>query len=104
MRQHEGDIKGWISIPRRFAVEDYHSIRADENVFRTEIPMHQAFGSGGKAMRLGSKHAFQLRMAPAGSQEIWLQTELVETGMAAEQGDCIRIAEGDSMDLAEDAR
>ena len=102
--QHETDVEGWIAIPRHFAIEDYHPIPADEDVFRTEIPMHKAFGGGGKTLGLGSKQVFQLGMAPAGCQEVRLQAELVETGMAAEQGDRLRIPEGVPVDPAEDAR
>jgi hypothetical protein len=82
--QHETDIKGRISIPRHFAVEDYHSVPANENVLWTEIPVHKAFGGAGKTMGLGLKQVLQLRMAPAGCQEVRLQAELVETGVTVE--------------------
>src|SRR5688572_8767208 len=70
MIEQESGVERRIPEPGRFTIEQHQSLRADENVLRAEIAVHQGQSRPAQALRLLLEQAPQLRMTQAGREEI----------------------------------
>ena len=84
MVQAESQIKGRIAVPRALGVEEYRTVARDENVFRTDVAMHQAVLGSGGALRQPLQRGCEIGMPGGRGDEVGLEADGVEDGIGGE--------------------
>ena len=92
MGQQKGEVECRVAIPGDFAIQHHQTVAVDQNVFRAEIAMHQAFAGGRQPCGFGLKQRTQRRMFCAGGQQKGFDPQLKKNRCGIEQTHGLGIA------------
>ncbi len=94
----EGEIEGRVAVPRALGVEEHRALRADEDVLRAHIPVHQCKSCSCRSCDQIFQYRRKSGMNLRSSQEIGLEADGMEILVGVEFRGAVLVAGSRRMD------
>src|SRR5688572_21729050 len=101
MVQAEGEVEGRIAVPGAFRIEKHRSTRANEDVLRADVAVHEAQSGACRALHERLELRFKVAMGEAGGDQIGLEADGMEDRVGGKALGNLRTARGRRVDGGE---
>src|SRR4051812_49879202 len=102
MVDDEREVERRIAEPRAFRVDDDRSMRADQDVLRAEVAVHEHAFGGCRGRHERIETGCVRRIELAGRDEVWIEPYRMEHGIGGEAPGDAGVVRRGGVDAAED--